>query len=37
MATQAPELGWLDARETVTVTELSRVCALSPAELDELV
>ena len=37
MATQGPELAWLDARETVTVTELARVCALSRAELDELV
>ena len=37
MATQAPELAWLDERETVTVTELSRVCALSAAELGELV
>ena len=37
MATHATELGWLDARETVTVTELSRVCALSPDELGELV
>ena len=40
MATQSSEgdaLGWLDARETITVTELSRVCALSAADLDELV
>lgn len=37
MAIQGTELAWLDERETVTVTELSRVCALSEAELDELV
>jgi chaperone modulatory protein CbpM len=40
MATQGSERtepGWLDGRETITVTELSRVCALSAAELDELV
>jgi len=40
MATQGSErseLAWLDERETVTVTELSRACALSAAELDELV
>lgn len=37
MATQGPELAWLDERETITVAELSRVCALSAVELDELV
>ena len=40
MATQGSEradLAWLDGRETVTVTELSHACALSAAELDELV
>ncbi|MFC5500196.1 chaperone modulator CbpM [Caenimonas terrae] len=40
MATQAGERGelaWLDGRETITVTELSRVCALSAADLEELV
>ena len=39
MATQGgrSEFAWLDGRETITVTELSRVCALSAAELDELV
>jgi chaperone modulatory protein CbpM len=37
MGRQGPELAWLDARETVTVTELSRACALSPDELGELV
>ncbi|MCM2254023.1 MAG: chaperone modulator CbpM [Ramlibacter sp.] len=31
------EITWLDARETVTVPELSRACGLSAAELDELV
>ncbi len=31
------ELVWLDARETVTITELSVACGLSSAELDELV
>jgi chaperone modulatory protein CbpM len=31
------ELSWLDQRETVTVTELTRVCALTVDELDELV
>jgi chaperone modulatory protein CbpM len=37
MKAQMVEVTWLDARETVTVTELSRVCGLSAAELDELV
>jgi chaperone modulatory protein CbpM len=37
MNAQAIEIGWLDARETVTVTELSRACGLSAAELDELI
>jgi chaperone modulatory protein CbpM len=37
MAIQGTELAWLDERETVTVTELSRVCALSEAELQELI
>jgi chaperone modulatory protein CbpM len=37
MATPSTELAWLDERATLTVTELSRVCALSAAELDELV
>lgn len=37
MATERAELAWLDARETITVTELSRVCALSAEELGELV
>ena len=37
MSAQVVEVRWLDARETVTVPELSRVCGLSAAELDELV
>lgn len=37
MKPQPPEYTWLDARETVTVSELSRACGLSAAELDELV
>jgi chaperone modulatory protein CbpM len=36
MTAQA-QVAWLDARETVTVTELSRVSGLSPSELQELV
>jgi chaperone modulatory protein CbpM len=40
MATQGNErsdVAWLDARETITVTELSRACMLSADELEELV
>ena len=37
MKAQVVEVAWLDARETVTVAELSRACGLSAAELDELV
>jgi chaperone modulatory protein CbpM len=37
MKAQVVEVAWLDARETVTVAELSHVCGLSAAELDELV
>jgi chaperone modulatory protein CbpM len=37
MNAQVVEVGWLDARETVTVAELSRACGLSAAELDELI
>lgn len=37
MAIHGAELDWLDERETVTVTELSRVCALSVADLQELI
>ena len=35
-ATQSVEVAWLDARESVTLPELSRVCGLSEAELTEL-
>lgn len=31
------DMTWLKARETVTVSELSKVCAMSAAELEELV
>ena len=31
------EVSWLDAREAISLSELSRVSALSPDELDELV
>ena len=37
MKAQVVEVAWLDARETVTVTELSSACGLSAAELNELV
>ncbi len=37
MQAQAAEVTWLDARETVTLTDLSQVCGLSAAELGELV
>lgn len=37
MVTRSTEIAWLDQRETITVTELSRVCALSADELGELV
>ena len=37
MKAQVVEVAWLDARETVTLVELSRACGLSAAELDELV
>jgi chaperone modulatory protein CbpM len=37
MNAQVTEVGWLDARETVTVPELARACGLSAAELDELI
>ena len=36
MSTHVGEVAWLDARETVSITELSRVCGLTPAELEEL-
>lgn len=37
MATQQLEWMWLDATETVTLTELARCCGMSTLELDELV
>jgi chaperone modulatory protein CbpM len=37
MNAQVVEVGWLDARETVTAADLSRACGLSAAELDELI
>ena len=37
MEQQVLDVAWLDAREVITLAELARVCALSPAELDELV
>lgn len=37
MNAQAAEIGWLDARETLTAVELSHACGMSAAELDELV
>ncbi len=37
MNTQSVEIAWLDSREIVSRSELSRICALTTAELDELV
>lgn len=37
MSQQQAQWHWLDARETVTLTELSHCCGLSEAELDELI
>lgn len=37
MPNPSTELTWLDARESVTLTDLSQVCGLSADELDELV
>jgi chaperone modulatory protein CbpM len=37
MKPQPHEWIWLDTQETVSSSELSQVCGLSPAELDELV
>jgi chaperone modulatory protein CbpM len=37
MKPQQHEWTWLDASETVTLSELSRVCGLSASDLDELV
>ncbi len=37
MQAHETEWVWLDTRQTVSVTELSTVCGISTAELDELV
>ena len=37
MNPQEVELTWLDGRETVSMSDLSRVCGMSAAELAELV
>ena len=37
MSTQAVQVTWLDARETLTAPELSRTCGMSPEQLAELV
>lgn len=37
MQTASTEVTWLDARQSITLTDLAQVCGLSPAELDELV
>lgn len=37
MAQQQIEWMWLDATETVTISELSRCCGMSTFDLDELV
>lgn len=37
MKLQQSEVSWLDSRATVTLSELSRACRMSTAELDELV
>ncbi len=37
MYPQQSEWAWLDARETLSLSDLSCVCAMSEAELDELV
>jgi len=36
MTAHVVEVAWLDARETVTLAELSRVCGLNEVELQEL-
>lgn len=36
MEQQMLDVAWLDAREAVTLAELAQICALSAAELDEL-
>lgn len=37
MEQQLLDVVWLDAREVIPLAELAQICALSPAELDELV
>lgn len=37
MSTRIVEVSWLDARETVTITELCDACGMSTGEIDELV
>lgn len=37
MNAQVVEIGWLDARESLTASELARACGLSAEELGELV
>lgn len=37
MSTDRIEVAWLDARETVTLTELSRVCGMTEDQLRELI
>lgn len=37
MQTAITEVAWLDARQTITLTDLAQACGLSAAELDELV
>ena len=37
MTSHRVEINWLDARETMTVTELCEVSGMSPADIDELV
>jgi chaperone modulatory protein CbpM len=36
MNAQVVEVAWLDARETLTTAELSRMCGFSAGDLDEL-
>lgn len=37
MSAHRVEVAWLDARETVTLAELTRVCGMTEAELRELI
>jgi chaperone modulatory protein CbpM len=37
MNAQAVEVAWLDARETISLAELSRTCGLSAQDLGELI